>query len=144
MSDLHSSALPPGSPLPKTVLGKTRNDEKRERTTAETRNLREVYRLVDTRDQGRCRICGRRVVANAVTSVERAEHHHIVKRSQGGPDTTANILLVCVSRCHDDIHVRALVKLSGDADLKDERGRFAGVRVERWMDGAGWTVTGWV
>lgn len=129
--------------MPKTVMGKTRNQDRDERTAAEKRNLREVYRDVDARDQGRCRICGRRVVAGAISGAERAEHHHIVKRSQGGPDTTANVLLLCVSRCHDDIHVRALMKLSGDADLKDGAGRFCGVRVERYIDGADWQVTAW-
>jgi hypothetical protein len=141
---IHSSLIPRGQPLPKTVGGLTRSQEKRERTATEERRLRDCYRAVDARDQGRCRICGRRVIPGAINSRERAEHHHIVKRSQGGPDTTANVALLCVSRCHDDIHVRALMKLSGDADARDTDGRLCGIRIEKYTDGGDWQVVAWV
>lgn len=128
--------------FPKTVNGYTRAEARQARVTAEDRQRREVYRQVDVRDQGHCRICGRRVAAGAISAADRAEHHHIVKRSQGGPDTTANVLLVCVARCHDDIHVRGVLKLSGDADLRNERGQLAGVKVETLRE-HGWEVTAW-
>lgn len=140
---LHSSMLPSGSPLPKTVGGKTKSMEKRERDTADDRQWREVCRDVDTRDAGHCRICGRRVVLMAVDSRERAERNHIIKRSQGGPDTTANVHLICASKCHDDIHKRGITRVSGDADARDEKGRLCGIKVER-LRREGWVVTAWV
>ena len=142
MTFLHSSLLPPGSPLPKTVGGKTRAQEKRERDTADDRQQREVYRLVDARDEGRCRVCGRRVTPFAVDSRERAEHNHIILRSRGGEDSTANVHLICASRCHDDIHRRGILRVSGDADARDDKGRLCGIKVER-LRRDGWEVTGW-
>lgn len=141
---LHSSLIPRGQWLPKTVNGKTRHDERREKDTAEAANWRNVCRLVDTRDDHRCRVCKRRVVARAIDSRERGEHHHLIKRSQGGEDITANVVLLCVGKCHDDIHVRALMKLAGDADARDHEGRLCGVRVERYLDGSDWQVVKWV
>ena len=138
----HSTLTPRGQPLPKTVRGKTRADERDARVAADARDYREVCRLVDLRDHHHCRACGRRVTPGAVNGTARAEHHHLTKRSQGGQHTTCNLLLLC-TRCHEDIHVRAVLALSGDADARDERGRMAGVRVERLRE-HGWEVAGWV
>ena len=141
MTFLHSSMLPPGSPLQKTQHGRTRRDEQRARSNAEKAAERECYRLVDLRDGRRCRVCGAAVVPGAVDGRQRAEHHHLTKRSQGGAHTPENVCTLC-ARCHDEIHVRALLKLSGDADAKDEAGRYAGIKVERLRE-HGWDVTGW-
>jgi 5-methylcytosine-specific restriction endonuclease McrA len=80
------------------------------RTAARNRrkatNYRRVCAQVDTRDGGFCRVCRRFCQATA--------HHHIVFRSQGGKDTTANLITVCVD-CHADIHSRK-VRVTGDAN----------------------------
>jgi 5-methylcytosine-specific restriction endonuclease McrA len=48
------------------------------------------------RDNRRCRIC----------SVRNPLHvHHIVFRSNGGPDESWNLLTVCLA-CHDGLHFR--------------------------------------
>ena len=81
----------------------------------------EVYRAVDLRDRGSCRLCG------AVSAQH--HHHHLVYRSLGGRDTTGNVILCCMS-CHDDIHA-ARVRVTGDADARDASGLLAGLTIAR-------------
>lgn len=75
------------------------------RRAAKLRNYAKVCQQVDQRDKGCCRVC--RVFRGT-------QHHHIIFRSQGGPDTTGNLILVC-DLCHEHIHNRR-VKVSGDGD----------------------------
>lgn len=81
----------------------------------------EVYRAVDLRDRGSCRLCG--------AFSAQHHHHHIVYRSRGGKDATGNVILVCPS-CHDDIHA-ARVRVTGDADARDASGLLAGLTIAR-------------
>ena len=94
----------------------------------EARQRAEVYRAVDLRDRGACRVCG--VVSRT------AHHHHIVYRSLGGKDTPENVLLVC-PRCHDDIHA-ALIRVTGNAECRDASGLLAGLTIVRRPPG-GWS-----
>ena len=55
---------------------------------------RTLCKAILQRDGYRCRSCGMRSGLNC---------HHVVFRSQGGEDTTENILVLC-SACHDGIH----------------------------------------
>lgn len=50
--------------------------------------------LVLARDKGKCRVCKTR---------QGLAPHHIVYRSAGGLDTSANLLTLCVT-CHDMVH----------------------------------------
>ena len=50
-----------------------------------------VKQEIHERSGGRCEICG---------SIHGLQHHHIVKRSQGGPDTAENIILLCWEHHH--------------------------------------------
>lgn len=140
---LHSSALPRYTPLPKTVLGKTRQQEKADRDKAADANWVLVCKLVDRRDAGRCRVCGRKCVPGAIDPKDRAERHHLKFRSQGGPDATWNVLTICKHACHPAIHTLGVLKLTGNADATNDRGVFNGVRVQRNQHDV-WTVTGWV
>lgn len=141
MSDLHSSLIPRGTPLPKTVRGFSRVDAKAARDAEEARAERECYAAVDVRDGLRCRVTGVQL-ARGASLTKRAHRHHMEKRSQGGAHDTRNVITVS-PKVHDDIHVRGILRLSGDADAVDERGRLAGVKVEELTE-AGWAVTRWV
>ena len=55
----------------------------------------ELCRWVLERDGWKCRNCGSR---------EQLHVHHVVYRSQLGPDEDWNLCTLC-SRCHDGIHV---------------------------------------
>lgn len=103
---------------------------------------RTVNTDVDHRDNHRCRVCGRWCNPDAVTLLERAHRHHLLYRSRGGEDTTANKATLCPD-CHADEHGGKL-KLSGDADLRDPITRtLCGIKVERPCE-AGWEITAWV
>lgn len=105
--------------------------------------MRLCYRRVDTRDEGRCRVCLRRGNPEATTLLDRLHRHHMVYRSRGGEHLPENVLSVCKA-CHDAIHVTATLRVSGDAEAVDAvTGKLAGVVVERVTD-AGWTVEKWV
>ncbi len=47
------------------------------------------------RDGWKCQHCGRR---------DRLQIHHLVRRSQSGPDTEDNLMTVC-SDCHRELHL---------------------------------------
>jgi 5-methylcytosine-specific restriction endonuclease McrA len=138
---LHSSALPRFAPIPKTVKGKTRADEKTERDKADDAAEQACYRLVDKRDRFRCRVTGVLLVMGG--SLTKAIHrHHLIFRSQQGPHETWNVLTI--SRAvHDLIHVHGTLRLSGDADARDADGKLCGVKVEKLLDGV-WVVARWV
>lgn len=144
MSDVHSSLVPRYQPLGKSVLGRTRVSEKLQRRAEEARQIKACYAAVDARDQGRCRVCGRRCSPTALALVDRAERHHLVFRSQGGSHEPENVVTVCKAECHAAIHSEGVLRLSGDANARNERGVLCGVCVEAWRDAAGWVVTGWV
>lgn len=140
--NLHSSALPPGSPIPKTVNGRSRVDDRLARLAAEESEKRACYRLVDARDQGRCRVCGRRCDPRAVAIKDTAEHHHLVKQSQTNAHETHLVILIC-RRCHDLIHVKALLTVTGDADARDANGVLCGLVVKRFEPETGaWMPVG--
>jgi hypothetical protein len=137
---LHSSSLPRFAPIPKTVNGRTRADEKAVKDKAEDAAERACYRLVDKRDRFRCRVTGvlLAIGGSLTTAVQR---HHLIPRSQGGPHETWNVLTV--SRAiHDLIHVHGTLRLSGDADARDSDGKLCGVKVEKLLDGV-WIVARW-
>lgn len=56
-----------------------------------------VCKLVDLRDDYRCRGCDESVLRRP------RHHHHIVFRSQCGEDTLENLVLLCAD-CHDAVH----------------------------------------
>ncbi len=100
-------------------------------------DLRACYRAVDARDDGRCRVTGKRGNPYASTLIGKLHRHHLIPRSRGGPDASWNVVSI-TSEAHDQIHVLGTLRLSGDADARDEMGALRGVQVERL------TETGWV
>lgn len=70
-------------------------------------HYRVVCRAVDARDGMRCRVCGHALFTGA-------HHHHIVPRSLGGKDTTANLIRIDAD-CHAAIHAHTLT-VTGNAD----------------------------
>lgn len=141
MSDLHSSLIPRFAPLPKTVRGKTRADEKDERDRADKRDEAACYALVDARDGLRCRVTGKALVKGGGLTT-RVERHHMISRGAGGPHASWNVVTVSKA-IHDRIEVAGTMRLSGDADARDDRGRFCGVKVEELINDV-MTVTRWV
>lgn len=127
-------------PAPKLPNGLTQADERDARRQTAAAELLRVHRLIDQRDGGRCRVCRHGISPAAVQRRDRLERHHLVPRSLGGEDTTANLCCLCVP-CHDERHKKGTLRLSGDADLRDERGRLAGIKVERLRE-SGWQVVG--
>ena len=83
------------------------------RTAAKNRakaaNYRKVCAEVDKRDAKVCRVC-------RIWDGGALHHHHIVFRSQGGKDTTENLITVC-AQCHEDIHAHR-ISVRGNADAQ--------------------------
>lgn len=67
-----------------------RQSKKQTKRQAEFRAL--VLYLIEERAHGRCEICG---------TTRYLWGHHIGKRSQCGPDTPGNIIILCYGGCHD-------------------------------------------
>lgn len=79
-----------------------------------------VYALVRERDHYGCRVCG---------SAQMLEVHHILFRSQGGPDEDWNLISLC-KQCHmrahgagdrlkrDLLHAMVELGVSGEREIK--------------------------
>lgn len=91
-----------------------RVEAKRKAKADAEKDWRALCRVVDARDKGRCRVCGRRCDPDATDMLRRAERHHIVYRSAGGQDTPENVLVLCLG-CHQDEHAHRL-KVDGNAE----------------------------
>ncbi len=127
---------------PKIGPNGSRAEEKAARLGEERRQLTAAQKTVDARDQGRCRVCGRRCSPTAVSLVDRAERHHMLRRRYEGAHVSANIVTLCKG-CHNQIHALGVLCVSGNADLRDTRGVLCGVKVER-IENDRWAVTGMV
>lgn len=125
--------------MPFLLNGKTAKEERDARKAAKKAHLLEVCKAVDRRDQGRCRVCAKRCEIGS-TFANRIERHHIVPRSLGGDDSSSNLCSLCVD-CHDDRHKRGTLRISGDADERNEMGYLSGLKIERLTE-AGWKVGG--
>jgi 5-methylcytosine-specific restriction endonuclease McrA len=124
--------------MPYLLNGKTAREERQERRAARLADRRVAYAIVDRRDEGQCRACGRRCSTTATASEHRGEHHHIIARSQGGEETPENIALICVT-CHDERHKKGTLRISGNAHERNEMGFLCGLTIERLTE-AGWKV----
>ena len=129
----------PFFPQPKVKPGElTRTERKIARKRDEENALADCYRKVDARDGRRCRISGVRVSPGAVDPRVRGVHHHLRgRRFRSLVAAPGNVVLVSQA-IHEKIHA-GLLRVSGDADLRDSTGRLAGLCVERLKD-SGWEV----
>lgn len=88
------------------------------------------------RDKGQCRVCGK-PLKFASGDWDQAHTHHIVYRSAGGPDTSENLVVLCMKE-HEAEHGH-LLTIEGNADglLTFTRYRFtdAGREVVRQWEG---------
>jgi hypothetical protein len=98
------------------------------------------YAEVDKRDGKRCRVCGRQGKPGAASMLDRLHHHHMILRSRGGQHESESVLSLCAQH-HSEIHVDCTLRVEGDANARDERGKLAGVTVSRFGE-AGWKVIG--
>lgn len=139
---IHSSLVPRGTPLLKSVNGETRVSEKAARRAQEAREQRECYRLVDLRDHLVCRVSGVRLSLSGGMT-RRVHRHHMERRSQKKGHDTRDVVTVSPA-IHAQIHVTGTRRLSGDADARNERGQLCGVRNEVLVLGSTWETVGWV
>ena len=93
----------------------TRYERKKHAKTAADQAWLDLCLTVDARDRLKCRSCGRRCDPKATALLERGERHHVVYRSAGGADTSANVVLICAG-CHNDEHKHRL-RIEGNADV---------------------------
>jgi hypothetical protein len=101
---------------------KSRLGEKDARRIADEANWRAVCKEVDQRDGNRCRACGRKLINAIGLQINGREHHHIIFRSAGGPDTIENVCLTCKG-CHDAVHVSGVLRIDGNAQGRLTFGR---------------------
>lgn len=84
---------------------RSRHDDKVAKARRLEQARRTAYRLVDIRDDYRCRACGKRGT----------EHHHILGRGRKESETSAAICLLCAA-CHDLRHTKRVLTIVGNAD----------------------------
>lgn len=110
---------------------------KLKKRAAEAKQIRHVWAEVDRRDEYCCRVCKRFCNPRAISVLEKIHRHHLDYRSQGGMDVESNLVSLC-ARCHGLVHDSKL-RLSGNAEERNELGKLAGVKVERLTE-SGWQV----
>lgn len=121
--------------------GPSRFEDQTDAARTKARTVQDVYALVDQRDGPRCRVCQRYLQRGGLTLLTRAHHHHILPRSLNGASVSGNLIRLCAA-CHEAEH-RCRIRLSGDADERNELGQLAGVKVER-LEESGWRIEKWV
>ncbi len=94
----------------------TRDDERKEDTSAAAKAWEACKKAVDRRDKHRCRACKRKVVATLTRCPERAEHAHLVSRKKESAlmHDARNVLLLC-HECHSkfDRHKLSVIQVAG-------------------------------
>ena len=93
----------------------SRHDAKLTKARKTQRDRLNAYWLVDVRDKGLCRACGKMTVSKSPDRSKRREHHHIRGRQVKDAETTANILTLCAD-CHDMRHVKRTLIITGNAN----------------------------
>lgn len=76
--------------------------------------LRDLYQSVRDRDNNSCRC----PFCEGNSPIDSAPHH-IIYKSQGGPDEAWNLITLCMS-CHDKIHNRGTLKVRVRANSEDK------------------------
>ena len=121
-------------------LDSVQDIEKIDAKLAAEREWEAVKRKVAERDEFHCRMCGK--ACRYGDPIEtKADPHHIILESLGGPSTTANIIYLC-RRCHSLCHKAKRFWLSGNADDRDPMGKGC-VKVERQIE-SGFEVVGMI
>jgi hypothetical protein len=93
----------------------SRHDAKTAKARKKVQDRRNAYWLVDMRDKGCCRACGKVTMSAHPDRTKRREHHHIKGRQIRQAETTSNICLLCCD-CHDLRHVKRTLIITGNAD----------------------------
>lgn len=88
----------------------SRHDQAKQRRTDIEARWRIVCRQVDTRDNRRCRCCGRQGNPDGIDALDKLHRHHLAFRSKGGQDVASNVLLLCPT-CHDAVHVKRTLRI---------------------------------
>jgi hypothetical protein len=87
---------------------------KLEKKAADEKAWRECCAVVDARDKGRCRYCGKRGKPESTSLLDRIHRHHLEKRSKGGEHLPGNVVSVCAA-CHE-LAERHRLDIRGDAN----------------------------
>jgi 5-methylcytosine-specific restriction endonuclease McrA len=68
----------------------------RRRLRLDLERYRELKKRILERDGWRCQQCGR---------CDQLQIHHMIRRSQSGPDCDENLIVLC-SSCHRSLHLK--------------------------------------
>ena len=112
--------------LQKPDYGRQQRSEARQQAKAD----RQVYKDVDARDGLRCRAC------RTYAGID-AHRHHL----KGRKFTTVQDVCNLCDECHELLHVRVggkLLKLYGDANLRNEHGALCGLTLETRNNDGTW------
>lgn len=135
-----SRAILDADPLVPSRMDTTVSIEAIKDNQAAARAWEAVKQFIAKRDKHRCRLCGKSCAyGNPIET--KADPHHIIFASAGGPDESWNLLLLCRG-CHDLCHKVRRFWLSGNANDRDPAGRGC-VKVERQVE-SGFEVVGFI
>jgi len=113
----------------------TRGEYRDRRKADKVAEQQTCYQQIDARDRSVCRVTGVYLVLGHADPHKRKERHHMDPRSLGGSHDTANVITIS-GFLHALIHA-GKIHLSGDANLRDQDGKFCGVAYDRMTEG-GW------
>lgn len=132
-----------GLMFPKVKPGElTRTERKIAKAHRLDADIRACYRQVDERDDYRCRVSGVQVSPSTLDPKDKGIHHHLKRRHYRDlVAETSNVVLIS-QVVNERIHTKGDLRVSGDADLRDDRGRLCGVQVEELTE-SGWKTIGW-
>jgi hypothetical protein len=121
--------------------GPSRYETTKAKHGAAMKHYRDVCAQATLRDGSCCRVCQRWCNPRAIAMLAKLHHHHLIPISLGGVDESWNLACLCAD-CHDAEH-GGKIRLSGNADDRNEMGRLAGIKLER-MTESGWQIAKWI
>jgi hypothetical protein len=123
---------PDGSP------GLSRMEEKAEKSSNYEAELRACNMKVDLRDSRVCRVSGVVLTPFHPDKRKALMRHHMKPKSTAKSERTNTANVITISGwVHDQIHVKGLLHLEGDANARDEDGKLRGVLLSANGEG-GW------
>ena len=125
--------------VPKCPTGRTMREDAAMKRAAKAKALDDCNDAVDARDHMVCRVSGIKLAPFSSEPRKKLNRHHMLTRGAHPAERHNPANVITISQwVSDQIHIKGVMHLEGDANLRDADGRFCGVTLRRLDEQRGW------